>query len=233
MSAANFAFIAVVNMMLQQRRMAEERARREAKERARIEQETAEYNRIKESVLKKASEPEKVLATYSNGQVKEKNEYGYHYEYYEDGKTKSVTNVTGTIQEYDEEGTLRREFIPYGGEYIYDSLGRLIKEKDSLGAKEYFYYGDSHCKEHVIVKDETDEITSYRHLTKEGRDNTEDYLHRLEKIKRLKDIVAKKYGRGEDKDGNVSYDMTKDTSKGSVLTFKDRMLARVKEAFEK
>ena len=25
----------------------------------------------------------------------------------------------------------------------------------------------------------------------------------------------------------------KDTSKGSVLTFKDRMLARVKEAFEK
>ena len=109
----------------------------------------------------------------------------------------------------------------------------LIKEKDSLGAKEYFYYGDSHCKEHVIVKDETDEITSYRHLTKEGRDNTEDYLHRLEKIKRLKDIVAKKYGREEDKDGNVSYDMTKDTSKGSVLTFKDRMLARVKEAFEK
>lgn len=43
MSAANFAFIAVVNMMLQQRRAAEERARREAKERARIEQETAEY----------------------------------------------------------------------------------------------------------------------------------------------------------------------------------------------
>lgn len=102
-----------------------------------------------------------------------------------------------------------------------------------MGAKEYFYYGDSHCKEHVIVKDETDEITSYRHLTKEGRDNTEDYLHRLEKIKRLKDIVAKKYGREEDKDGNASYDMTKDTSKGSVLTFKDRMLARVKEAFEK
>lgn len=34
MSAANFAFIAVVNMMLQQRRAAEERARREAKERA-------------------------------------------------------------------------------------------------------------------------------------------------------------------------------------------------------
>ena len=65
MSAANFAFIAVVNMMLQQRRAAEERARREAKERARIEQETAEYNRIKESALKKASEPEKVLATYS------------------------------------------------------------------------------------------------------------------------------------------------------------------------
>lgn len=91
MSAANFAFIAVVNMMLQQRRAAEERARREAKERARIEQETAEYNRIKESALKKASEPEKVLATYSNGQVKEKNAYGYHYEYYEDGKTKSVT----------------------------------------------------------------------------------------------------------------------------------------------
>ena len=45
--------------------------------------------------------------------------------------------------------------------------------------------------------------------------------------------AAKKYGREEDKDGNVSYDMTKDTSKGSVLTFKDRMLARVKEAFEK
>ena len=63
MSAANFAFIAVVNMMLQQRRAAEERARREAKERAWIEQETAEYNRIKESALKKSSEPEKVLAT--------------------------------------------------------------------------------------------------------------------------------------------------------------------------
>lgn len=229
MSAANFAFISVLNIVLQQRRAEEERARREAKKRARIEQE----NRIKESALKKASEPEKVLATYSNGQVKEKNEYGYHYEYYEDGKTKSVTNVTGTIQEYDEEGTLRREFIPYGGEYIYDSLGRLIKEKDSLETKEYFYYGESLCKEHVIVKDTTDEITSYQHLTKEGRDNTEDYLHRLEKIKRLKAIVAKKYGREEDKDGNVSYDMTKDTSKGSVLTFKDRMLARAIAVFEK
>lgn len=229
MSAANFAFISVLNIVLQQRRAEEERARREAKKRARIEQE----NRIKESALKKASEPEKVLATYSNGQVKEKNEHGYHYEYYEDGKTKSVTNVTGTIQEYDEEGTLRREFIPYGGEYIYDSLGRLIKEKDSLETKEYFYYGESLCKEHVIVKDTTDEITSYQHLTKEGRDNTEDYLHRLEKIKRLKAIVAKKYGREEDKDGNVSYDMTKDTSKGSVLTFKDRMLARAMAVFEK
>ena len=76
MSAANFAFISVVNIMLQQRREEEERARK----RARIEQETDEYNRIKESALKKASEPEKVLATYSNGQVKEKNEYGYHYE---------------------------------------------------------------------------------------------------------------------------------------------------------
>ena len=229
MSAANFSFISVLNIVLQQRRAEEERARREAKKRARIEQE----NRIKESALKKASEPEKVLATYSNGQVKEKNEHGYHYEYYEDGKTKSVTNVTGTIQEYDEEGTLRREFIPYGGEYIYDSLGRLIKEKDSLETKEYFYYGESLCKEHVIVKDTTDEITSYQHLTKEGRDNTEDYLHRLDKIKRLKAIVAKKYGREEDKDGNVSYDMTKDTSKGSVLTFKDRMLARVMAVFEK
>lgn len=229
MSAANFAFISVLNIVLQQRRAEEERARREAKKRARIEQE----NRIKESALKKASEPEKVLATYSNGQVKEKNEHGYHYEYYEDGKTKSVTNVTGTIQEYDEEGTLRREFIPYGGEYIYDSLGRLIKQKDSLETKEYFYYGESLCKEHVIVKDTTDEITSYQHLTKEGRDNTEDYLHRLEKIKRLKAIVAKKYGREEDKDGNVSYDMTKDTSKGSVLTFKDRMLARAIAVFEK
>ena len=215
--------------MLQQRREEEERARK----RARIKQEMDEYNRIKESALKKASEPEKVLATYSNGQVKEKTEHGYHYEYYEDGKTKSVTNVTGTIHEYDEEGTLRREFIPYDGEYIYDSLGRLIKEKDSLETKEYFYYGESFCKEHVIVKDKTDKITSYQHLTKEGRDNTEDYLHRLEKIKRLKAIVAKKYGREEDKDGNVSYDMTKDTSKGSVLTLKDRMLARVKEVFEK
>ena len=215
--------------MLQQKREEEERARK----RARIKQETDEYNRIMESALKRASEPEKVLATYSNGQVKEKNEHGYHYEYYEDGKTKSVTNVTGTIHEYDEEGTLRREFIPYDGEYIYDSLGRLIKETDSLETKEYFYYGDSFCKEHVIVKDKTDKITSYQHLTKEGRDNTEDYLHRLEKIKRLKAIVAKKYGRKEDKDGNVSYDMTKDTSKGSVLTFKDRMLARVKEVFEK
>ena len=215
--------------MLQQRREEEERARK----RARIKQETDEYNRIKESALKKASEPEKVLATYSNGQVKEKTEHGYHYEYYEDGKTKSVTNVTGTIHEYDEEGTLRREFIPYDGEYIYDSLGRLIKEKDSLETKEYFYYGDSFFILYVIVKDKTDKITSYQHLTKEGRDNTEDYLHRLEKIKRLKAIVAKKYGRKEDKDGNVSYDMTKDTSKGSVLTFKDRMLARVKEVFEK
>ena len=227
--ATNFALISVVNVMLQQRREEEERARK----RARIKQETDEYNRIKESALKRAYEPEKVLATYSNGQVKEKTEHGYHYEYYEDGKTKSVTNVTGTIHEYDEEGTLRREFIPYDGEYIYDSLGRLIKEKDSLETKEYFYYGDSFCKEHVIVKDKTDKITSYQHLTKEGRDNTEDYLHRLEKIKRLKAIVAKKYGREEDKDGNVSYDMTKDTSKGSVLTLKDRMLARVKEVFEK
>ena len=227
--ATNFALISVVNVMLQQRREEEERARK----RARIKQEMDEYNRIKESALKKASEPEKVLATYSNGQVKEKTEHGYHYEYYEDGKTKSVTNVTGTIHEYDEEGTLRREFIPYDGEYIYDSLGRLIKEKDSLETKEYFYYGESFCKEHVIVKDKTDKITSYQHLTKEGRDNTEDYLHRLEKIKRLKAIVAKKYGREEDKDGNVSYDMTKDTSKGSVLTLKDRMLARVKEVFEK
>ena len=238
--ATNVALISVVNVMLQQRREEEERARKRARikeerarKRARIKQETDEYNRIKESALKKASEPEKVLATYSNGQVKEKTEHGYHYEYYEDGKTKSVTNVTGTIHEYDEEGTLRREFIPYDGEYIYDSLGRLIKEKDSLETKEYFYYGESFCKEHVIVKDKTDKITSYQHLTKEGRDNTEDYLHRLEKIKRLKAIVAKKYGREEDKDGNVSYDITKDTSKGSVLTFKDRMLARVREVFEK
>lgn len=72
MSAANFAFIAVVNMMLQQRRAAEERARREAKERAWIEQETAEYNRIKESALKKASEPEKFWQLILTGKLKRK-----------------------------------------------------------------------------------------------------------------------------------------------------------------
>ena len=82
MTAVNYSLIIVVNEMLRRKRL-----QREAEERARrIAQETAEYNRIKESVLKKASEPEKVLATYSNGQVKEKTAYGYHYEYYEIGR---------------------------------------------------------------------------------------------------------------------------------------------------
>lgn len=212
----------------------EKRKREEAEEYARrMERETTKHNQIKDIALHKASEGEKILATYPDGQVKEKSSHGYRYEYYENGATKSVSNVTGTIKEYDKEGALRREHIPYDGDYIYDALGRLIKEENSFGSKEYFYYGDSSCKEHLIVKDKTGKATSYQHLTKEGADNTEEYLHRLEKIKRLKKIVAKKYGRKENKDGKVSYTTTKDTSKGSVLTLKDRILIRVKEAFER
>lgn len=231
MSAVNYPLIIAVNEMLRKRKEREEAlyAKQHADVNRLLNQGRSEADQLKE----KASAPEKILGTYANGQIKEKSEHGYHYEYYENGKTKSVENISGMRQEYDEEGVLRREFIPPSDEFVYDALKRLTKRSDSVGTEEYFYYGDSQSREHVVVKDETGKVTSYKHLTKEGVDNTEEYLHRLKRIKRLKKIVAKKYGRKEDEDGNVSYDMTKDTSKGSVLTFKDRVLTGIKETFER